>query len=257
MSRGAWRDQAAAPLLVGALVGALVAARIETALACLVIAAGVAWWVRAPRPSGVWVRMVTIGAVLAWVLNLLLVPGTPIRWAGLGRLHATVEGARLGALFALRLMAASIAAHGLRAAWPGERLADAAARLLAPLERIRWPWSRATSRAWVSEARATLGLALRFAPLVAGEAQRIGRIQDARAGRAPRGPGEWLTRRRAATVPLVVRSLERAEQVALALEARHYRARPLSATPAGGGAARNAGIAAGTALAVASLLWRT
>jgi energy-coupling factor transport system permease protein len=257
MSRGAWRDQAAAPLLVGALVGALVAARFEMALACLLVAAPVAWWVRAPRPSGVWVRVVAIGAALAWVLNLLLVPGDPIRWAGLGRLHATVEGARLGALFALRLVAASIAAHGLRAAWPGERLADAAARLLAPLERVRWPGSRAPSRPWVGEARATLGLALRFAPLVAVEAERIGRIQDARAGRPPRGPAEWLQRRRAATVPLVVRSLERAEQVALALEARHYRARPLAAASAAMGAARATGIAAGTTLAVASLLWRT
>jgi len=257
MTRGAWRDQAAAPLLVGALVGALVAARFESALACLAVALLVAWGVGAPRPSATWVRMVAIGAALAWVLNLLLVPGAPIRWAGLGRLHATAQGAGLGALFALRLVAASIAAHGLHAAWPGERLADAAARLLAPLERVRWPWSREPARPWVSEACATLGLALRFAPLVAGEAQRIGRIQDARAGRPPRGPGEWLQRRRAATVPLVVRSLERAEQVALALEARHYRARPLTAASGSWGGARGVGIAAGTALAVASLLWRT
>ena len=82
MSRDHGIGQAAAPLLVGALVGALVAARFETALGCLAVTTLVAVWVGAPRPSGAWTRMVAIGAVLAWVLNLLLVPGSPIRWAG-------------------------------------------------------------------------------------------------------------------------------------------------------------------------------
>src|SRR5206468_12197591 len=112
------------------------------------------------------------------------------------------------------------------AAWPGERAADAVARLLGPLERLRVP---------VREARAMLGLSLRFAPLLQAEARRIARVQDLRAGRPPRGAGEWLTRRRAATVPLMVGALERAERVALALEARHYRLRPPGAVAGWGG----------------------
>jgi energy-coupling factor transporter transmembrane protein EcfT len=48
-------------------------------------------------------------------------------------------------------------------------------------------------------------------------------VQDLRAGRPPRGAREWWQRRRAAAVPTLVSSLERAERVALALEARGYR----------------------------------
>jgi len=60
----------------------------------------------------------------------------------------------------------------------------------------------------------------------------------------------------AATVPTLVHSLERAEQVALALEARHYRLRPPA--PAARWSAQDWGWAlASIALAVAALLWRS
>jgi energy-coupling factor transport system permease protein len=127
--------------------------------------------------------------------------------------------------------------------WPGERAADEIAARLAPLERIGLP---------VHRARATVGLALRFAPLLAEEGGRIARLQALRAGGPARGWVEGVRRRRASLVPLVVAALERAEQVALALEARHYRVRPLPArTPA-------PWLASGSALALfaAALLWR-
>ena len=72
-----------------------------------------------------------------------------------------------------------------------------------------------------------LGLALRFAPMLGAETARIARVQELRAGRPPRGMGERLQRLRATVVPALVGSLERAERVALALEARHYRLRPV------------------------------
>ena len=110
-----------------------------------------------------------------------------------------------------------------------------------------------------------LGLALRFAPLLQTESRRIARVQDLRAGRPPRGPREWLQRRRAATVPFMVGTLERAERVALALEARHYRVRPPGAAvgweDAGRPAHARAGgpgwVLLGGALAAFALLWRS
>ena len=135
--------------------------------------------------------------------------------------------------------------QGLKAAWPGERAADQLARWLAPLERVRVP---------VRDLRTVLGLALRFAPLIGGEARRIARVQDLRAGRPPRGAREWLERRRAAAVPTLVGSLERAERVALALEARGYRSRPLDLAP--GPRHPTAWGVAGVALAGVALLWR-
>ncbi len=232
---------AAAPLLLGALAGALVAARIESAILCLVVAAAVAIRIRAPRPGIAWVRSVAIGAAIAWGLNLVLVPGRAI--AHLGPLTATAEGLALGGLLALRVAGAAVAFHGLRTAWPGERAADEAARLLRPLER---------AGVRIGEARLMLGLALRFAPLLARESARIARLQDMRAGRPPRSLGERLQRRRAIVLPSLVHALERAEQVALALEARHYRLRP----PPRGRGPGWAPVAAGLMLPGIALLWR-
>src|SRR5437879_13742775 len=96
------------------------------------------------------------------------------------------------------------------------------ARLRAPLERLKVP---------VAEWRAVVGLALRFAPRLAAEAGRIARLQECRAGRPAGGVRERWARRRAALVPTLVCALERADRVALALDARHYRARPLPPAP--------------------------
>ena len=239
MSRGA----RVAPLLLGALVGSLCAARLETGVACVILGALAAAAAGAPWPRGAWLRLVGGGALLAIALNVLLTRGTPLAGPLPFGLHASVEGLRLGLLLALRLAGAAVALHGLRSAWPGERAADELARLLAPLERLRVP---------VREARMVLGLALRFAPLLAREAGRIARLQELRAGRPARGWREQLARRRAVVVPALVNALERAERVALALEARHYRGRP----PAPPGRGRPTWAAAGLAVAAVALLWR-
>jgi energy-coupling factor transport system permease protein len=195
-------------------------------------------------------------ALLAWAFNLYLTPGRSFDppWpAVLGR-TATREGLALGLLLTLRMAGAITALQGLRAAWPGEEAADTAARWLAPLERLHVP---------VGETRAMIGLSLRFMPLLQSEALRITRVQDLRAGRPPRGAREWMQRRRAAAVPVMVGALERAERVALALEARHYRLRPAGARSARagtGGAGRRAAALAGVAgvsIAALALLWRS
>lgn len=243
------------PVLVGALLGSLVAGRLETAVLCLAVALGAAAAAGATPPSRRWFATLSTGAALGWALNLYLTPGTPLAggWPALAGRPATREGLLLGLLLTLRVAGACAALQGLRAAWPGERAADAAARLLAPLEQLRVP---------VREARAMLGLALRFAPLVQSESRRVARVQDLRAGRPPRGAREWLQRRRAATVPLMVGALERAERVALALEARHYRLRAPGAAAGWGEAARPRGFwrpwtLVGGSLAAVALLWRS
>jgi energy-coupling factor transport system permease protein len=233
-----------APLLLGALAGSLVAGRLVSATACLLLAgtcaalAGARW----PRASAL--RLVGFGMAVAVVLNTMLVPGRPLGPVP----HASLEGLRLGMLLGLRLAGAAVAVQGLAAAWPGERAADELARLLAPLERMRIP---------VRESRAVLGLALRFIPLLMGEGTRIARIQGLRAGRPPRGWRERFTRRRAIVIPVMVNALERAERVSLALEARHHRLRavapPMARLGAGGGWVWGL---AGFAVAVTSLVWR-
>jgi energy-coupling factor transporter transmembrane protein EcfT len=233
--------------LVGTLVGSLVAGRLESGLLCLGLALAASAAVGARWPSRRWTATLAASAALGWGLNLYLTPGArlPAPWPILfGRLP-TREGLALGALLTLRLAGAITSLQGLRACWPGERAADAIAGWLAPLERWRVP---------VRDARAMVGLSLRFAPLLEREARRIARVQDLRAGRPPRGMREWLVRRRAAAVPTLVGALERAERVALALEARGYRDRPLQAS-AGGRASVLSAIAGGM-IATVALLWR-
>jgi len=240
---------AIAPLLLGAMVGSLIAVKLEAAVLCALVALGTSAVVGAERPSRAWGLGLLASSALAFLLNLWLTPGTPLAgWPVLFGRAATREGAEVGVLLLLRMVGAFAAVQGLRRVWPGERAADAAARALAPLQRLRVP---------VRETRLMLGLALRFAPLLRDEAVRIARVQALRVGRPPRGPAERLALLRAAAIPTLVSSLERAERVALALEARHYALRPTEA----GGQVRGASGAvrwtlAGLALATVALLWR-
>jgi energy-coupling factor transporter transmembrane protein EcfT len=245
-ARGATHE-AVAPLVVGTLAGALVAGRIETAALCAAVALVSAIVCGARAPSRAWWGTLVTGAVLAWVLNLYLTPGT--RLGGpvvLGR-FATVEGARLGTLLVTRMIGAFAAVLTLAAVWPGERAADALAGTLRPLARLGVP---------VAETRMMLGLAVRFAPLVRDETARIAQVQRLRSGREPRGPFEWLTRLRAVVVPALTASLERADRVALALEARHYRVRPLVPVRRGWSLARIVSTAAGVMLFGIAAAWR-
>jgi energy-coupling factor transporter transmembrane protein EcfT len=241
------RLASAAPLLVGTMIGSLVAGRIETGLLCLGIAVATGAVVGARWPARRWTFTVGVSMVVGWVLNLYLTPGAPLpaSWPRVLGQTPTRDGALLGLLLALRLGGAVTALQGLRAVWPGERAADALARWLSPLERVRVP---------VREMRAMVGLSLRFAPLLEREARRIRRVQDLRAGRPPRGMGEWLQRRRAAAVPTLVGALERAERTALALEARGYRERPLR--PAAENRSSAMAAIAGWSVAGVALLWR-
>jgi energy-coupling factor transporter transmembrane protein EcfT len=238
------RPESVAPLLLGSMVGALIAGRLETGALCVVVATLAAARAGAGWPPRAWLRMLALGSALSLGLNLYLNPGRPLPLPAIGGLKPSVEGLLHGVLLVMRVTGAAIAVHGLRALWPGERAADEIAALLAPLERIRVP---------VRRARAVLSLALRFAPLVADEFQRVARVQALRAGRAPRNPGEWLARQRAAFVPAMVGSLERADRVALALEARHYRLRPITRGSRSPWVATGSGVG----LATVSLLWRS
>lgn len=232
------------PLLLGTLVGAMVAGRLETAAGCTALAVILAAIAGVRRVPASWLAATLGGTATAMLLNAYLTAGAPLPLPlpeVFGR-RPSVEGLVLGTQFGLRLAGAMAAIVGLGALWPGERAADELARLFAPLERLRVP---------VREARAMIGLALRFVPLVGDEARRIRRIQSLRAGAEPRGLGARIARQRAVAIPALVAALERAERTALALEARHYRIRPV------GGRSFPAGWSAGgIAVAAVSLLWR-
>lgn len=208
-----------APVLLGALVGSLVAGRLDVAVGCVGVAAAMAAAAGARIPARRWWIFMMWGAAIAIALNAYLVNGSALALPMVLGRAATAEGLRHGVLLALRLLGAGVAVHGLAAAWPGERAADQVAGLLRPLERLRVP---------VSEARTVMALALRFAPLLGDELRRISRMQSLRAGSAG-GMIQRLRRMQLVAIPALVGALERAERVALSLEARHYRSRRVPA----------------------------
>jgi energy-coupling factor transporter transmembrane protein EcfT len=236
--RASW----AAPLLLGSMVGGLLAGRLEMGALCVLVAVVVCALVGAGRPARSILVTLVVGFALAIGFNLFLIPGAPL-WRGPLGLTATTAGLERGVLLGLRLTAAGLAVHGLRAVWPGERAADEIAGWLAPLERLRIP---------VHASRTIVGLAIRFVPMLARESRRIADLQALRAGRRPRGLAERLEQKRATLVPTLVAALERADRVSLALEARHYRARPVARRP-GSWRWRVVGLA----LAGTALLWRS
>lgn len=104
-----------------------------------------------------------------------------------------------------RLLALAFLAHAVVTTTSSADLLEAFERALAPFERL----------GLVDAARAslTLSLALRFVPLIVEEAAEI------RAAQAARGLGSHPI---AVIVPLVVRTLVRAERVAEAIDARGF-----------------------------------
>ncbi|HEY3216573.1 MAG TPA: hypothetical protein VGK93_08790, partial [Candidatus Eisenbacteria bacterium] len=154
------RAGAASALLLGALVGSLVAGRLETGVLCLLVALGASASVGARWPPGGWMLGLGVSSVASWVLNLYLTPGVPISGPELVGKLPTQEGLRLGTLLVVRLAGALASVQGLRAVWTAEAAVDQAARWLRPVGRLGLP---------VGEARTMLALALRFVPLLRDE----------------------------------------------------------------------------------------
>ena len=213
---GVDRASAFGSILLGALAASMIAGRFETAGFAIAVGACAAGAAGARWPRGPWFVALAWGAGLAIVLNLYLMSGPELPLPRLFGAPATEAGLSKGLLLAARLVGAAIALHGLRAAWPGERAADEMASRLMGLERLG---------VRVRSMRALIGLALRFAPMLAAEHRRMARLQDLRAGGPPRTLGERFQRIRAVVIPTVVASIETAERVTLGLEARHYRLR--------------------------------
>jgi energy-coupling factor transport system permease protein len=119
-----------------------------------------------------------------------------------------------GLLYAARLTLIIIAAAILTLTTPPNDFADGLERLLAPLKRLRVPGH---------ELAFVMTLALRFVPTIAQEAMRIQRAQVSR-GAPERGSLLQQVRQLVPMiVPLFIATFHRADDLALAMEARGYR----------------------------------
>lgn len=181
-----------------------------------------AWLWRGMRPV-LWLVGLTFFA------QVLFAPGEP--FAEFGPFELSREGLRLAGFLSLRLVILILAGSVLTLTTAPVALTDALAWLGRPLRRLRVP---------SDELALMVTIALRFIPTLLVELDTIMRAQRARGADFSRGGP--LRRARALVpvlVPLFVMSFRRADDLALAMEARCYvpgarrtRLYPLHARPA-------------------------
>lgn len=158
-------------------------------------------------------RPVLIFLFVAFALNALLTEGEPLY--RLGPLTLTREGVVLGGLVTVRLVLLVVVTSLLTLTTTPIALTDGLERLLRPLQRVGVP---------AAELALMMTIALRFIPTLMEEAQRIRRAQEARGARFV--GGSPLAQAQAVLpllVPLFVAAFRRADELAVAMEARGYR----------------------------------
>lgn len=141
--------------------------------------------------------------------------GSPALWqAG----HFVVSGAGMAALVGLwvRMISLVLLLTLLTSIADATDLVHAVEGLFRPLQRIGFP---------AHELALVLVVALRFLPLLAQEMERLMKAQAARGADFGRGRGRLVQRVRRTfplLIPLFVLTLRRAEELAIAMEARGY-----------------------------------
>lgn len=155
---------------------------------------------------------------LRWILlftaaiQIFLTPGEIIwQW---GILHITAEGVRLAIFMCVRLVLLVMTTSVLTLTTTPIVLTDAVENLLSPFKRIGVP---------AHELAMMMTIALRFIPLLADETEKIMAAQKARG--AAFDEGGLMDRARALLpilVPLFLSAINRASELAMAMEARSY-----------------------------------
>ena len=159
------------------------------------------------------IKPVLIIVVMTFVLNILFTRGeTPLVEWGFIKIYA--EGIRFAVMMALRLVFLLVGTSLLTLTTSPMALTDALERLLKPLKAVKFP---------VHEMAMMMTIALRFIPTLLEETDKIIKAQTARG--ADFDSGNLLAKAKAMVpllVPLFVSAFRRADELAMAMEARCY-----------------------------------
>lgn len=155
----------------------------------------------------VFLLMITI------VFNLFLTPGEPL--VTIWKISITKEGVRLAVLLAIRLSFLIIGSSIMTLTTTPNQLTDGLEKMLGPLKKIKVP---------VHEIAMMMSIALRFIPILMEETDKIMKAQLARC--ADFESGNLIKRAKGLVpllVPLFISAFRRANDLAMAMEARCYR----------------------------------
>lgn len=147
------------------------------------------------------------------VFNMFLTPGEPI--FTLWKLTLTKEGVRLAGYMAIRLCMLVIGSSVMTLTTTPNQLTDGLEKLLNPLKKIKLP---------VHEIAMMMSIALRFIPILLEETDKIMKAQIARG--ADFESGNLVKKAKSMVpllVPLFISAFRRANDLAMAMEARCYR----------------------------------
>lgn len=148
------------------------------------------------------------------VFNLFLTQGTPIV-TFFGKVSITWEGLELAVFMAIRLAFLIIGSSVMTLTTTPNNLTDGMEKMLKPMKAIRIP---------VHEVAMMMSIALRFIPILLEETDKIMKAQIARG--ADFESGNLMQRAKAMVpllVPLFISAFRRANDLAMAMEARCYR----------------------------------
>jgi ABC-type cobalt transport system, permease component CbiQ and related transporters len=152
--------------------------------------------------------------VFTFILNVFFQAGGTVLWS-LGFIRITDEGLRLAFFLAARLILLVVSSQLLTLTTSPIALTDGLEALFKPLNRIHFP---------SHEIAMMMSIALRFIPTLMDESDKIMNAQKARG--ADFESGNVLQRAKALVpllVPLFVSAFRRADELAMAMEARCYR----------------------------------
>lgn len=158
-------------------------------------------------------RSLLVIMAFTFLLHVFMTEGISI--FRLGPLNATYEGARQGALMVIRLVLLVVATSLVTLTTSPLTLTDGLERLLKPLSTLGFP---------AHELAMMMTIALRFIPTLIEETDKIIKAQTARG--ADFSSGNVVKRAKAmlpVLIPLFVSAFRRADELALAMEARCYR----------------------------------
>lgn len=147
------------------------------------------------------------------LFNLFLTPGEPI--VTIWKLSISKEGIKTAVLLALRLCFLIMGSSVMTLTTTPNQLTDGLEKMLSPLKRIKVP---------VQEIAMMMSIALRFIPILTEETDKIMKAQLARG--ADFENGNIIKRVKGMVpllVPLFISAFRRANDLAMAMEARCYR----------------------------------
>lgn len=151
--------------------------------------------------------------LFAVVFNLFLTPGTPV--VTIWKLSITDKGISMALQMAVRLIMLIIGSSLMTLTTTPNHLTDGMESLLNPLKRLKVP---------VHEVAMMMSIALRFIPILLEETDKIMKAQIARG--ADFESGNLIQKAKAMVpllVPLFIAAFRRANDLAMAMEARCYR----------------------------------